>query len=181
MQLRSEIYRPCKNKEFDCSFEGLYNQLVKHEAFCHRYECPFKDLYHCIINGKKYELSNHCCRNHRSELNQQWRVWGNGKLMMQHEKMIIIYFYSNIFKVCRKSTGHDIFWTIILYGSKEQAEKYKLSIEFRDEATTLSFSACCRSIEDETDVEKNYLHISLKQLYSFSHDCDYTISITENK
>lgn len=166
MQLSAQIYLPCRNKEIGCNFEGFAGQIVQHETFCLRFECPLKTSNGCTFSGETPELFEHCLRKHEYLTQENRNVRWSLKLKDCTITKIICA-YNRVFRSCRKFTGNDLFWTIQVYGGKDEAEAFGFSVEFERDGRKLVFSDVCAKVTDETRVFEKGLCIPWFQLKGF--------------
>lgn len=192
MQLRSETLRRCKNKGIVCNFEGPPYQLLKHEAFCHRYECPFKNSLVCQFVGSKKGLMQHCLNQHPQLMSNKQiieydylelsRIKRSGLMSCSTIKSII-YAYGNIFRIIILHEEENTFWLVKLYDSKEEAKKYTFHIQFKEEGRRkMLFSDTCRSEIDETiNISENGVHIPVQLLDRLTSACVCSIYVRNER
>lgn len=187
LQVRSE--NSLKNNSIVCNFKGSSAHLLKQETTCNlNYECPFKiSSINCQFVGDKNELIQHCFNKHSPRITKTNEFYHSDLFVTTYgrkdfaAKNEVIYAHANLFQIHKKLMGDDVFWTIKLYGSREEAENYTFSLLIQDGKNKMKYTDVCKSVTDKTDIVENGLYVSLKPLESISKNAVWKITITEGE
>lgn len=154
--LYQQVYLPCPNAPH-CHYMGQHKNRKLHAENC--FICPAKD---CPMYGNVDELTNHCLIEHQVLFTNI----ENGICNLNvHRTMVLFYIDNKIFKYCRQSDEHFIYWTVMMVGRK--FDSYEFIVQLINNGKIWSFREKCKQLDNNYGDKTNYFSLPLNWLKCF--------------